>query len=139
MPYNSMSFLAAYDELMSEGARARFKGPSSLLDAWRSLVEECEDGYSFGVDEFSNDVRVRDLIEKLCMDPRVLGDPAREEYLQRVQEVDARFKVLLQSAAIGSPDLPWWRRAVLSRAGEEYADGMRSQYGICVESPRPAS
>ncbi|MFC9973752.1 hypothetical protein ACFVH6_22930 [Spirillospora sp. NPDC127200] len=139
MPYGNMSFLAAYDELMSEGTRARFKGPSSLLDAWRSLVEECEDGYSFGVDEFNNDVRVRDLIEKLCTDPRVLDDPTREEYCRRVQGVDARFKALLQGATIGSPDLPWWRRAVLSRAGDEYADDMRSQYGICVGPPRPAS
>ncbi|MFC6880061.1 MULTISPECIES: hypothetical protein [Actinomadura] len=133
MNNDSSAFLAAYESLVPASTQAGSKGPAGLLDAWRSLVDECAEGYSFGVDEFKNDVHVRDTIETLCMDPRVKDDPARDEFYARVLEADERFKDLVRpDVHIDSPDLPWWRRAVLKNGGDEYVEDMRSQYGIEV-------
>jgi hypothetical protein len=126
--------LSVFDELIPERLRSRYKGPSTLLDAWESLVEESSDGYGFGLDEFRNDLWVRDFIERLAMDHRVVDDPVRNEFRAAVDAVDARFKSLLQpDVHIGSPDAPWWWRGVLRYADEEYADDVRRGYGVEVE------
>ena len=42
---------------------------------------------------------------------------------ERVGEADSRLeRVLLPDVEIGDAEQPWWRRRVLARAGDEYAD-----------------
>jgi hypothetical protein len=127
-------FLRVFDELLPERLRSRYNGPSSLLDAWRGVVEDASEGYGFGLDEFKNDLWVRDFIERLTTDPRVLGDPVRDEFRAAVDAVDSRFRALLQpDVHIGPPEAPWWQRGVLRQADEEYADDLRQGYGVEVE------
>ena len=53
-----------------------------------------------------------------------------------VGSVDGRFRVLLRNDVNDkNGDAPWWRRGVLKYAGEDYAQDIRSLYGIEIETP----
>ena len=103
--------------------------PASLVDDWAGFVEACRGGYQWPIEEYDNEIGVRDRIEALAESPAGL-DP----HLQaRVRELDRAFESLLQTApAIRAQYDRWWRRGILRAAGAEYAADIRNQYGFDV-------
>lgn len=112
-------------------ADAPGESPEELLDEWRGLVEECEEGYGYNVMEYHADLAVRDRLEE-C-----LRAPGRTDasFAAQLAEVDDRFRALLQPGVeVGPADDPWWHRGVPRYAGEALADGMHEWFGVEVEA-----
>ena len=135
MNADEITFVGVFNELLPARMASDYKGPSSLLDGWDSIVRQCEDGYTFGLSEFSNDLWVRNFIDRLCADPRVIGDPVRIDFMTVLEDTDRRFRSMLAPEfQIGQSDMPWWQRGVLRYAEEEYVEDLRNQYGIAIDT-----
>jgi hypothetical protein len=101
-----------------------------LLDEWRGLVEACEEGYEYNVMEYHADLSVRDRLET-----RLRGASLPAGFAAQVEEVDGRFRALLQPGVeVGPAEDPWWHRGVLRYAGGALADGLREWFGVEVEA-----
>jgi hypothetical protein len=98
---------------------------NSLLTAWRSVVEEVEEGYAWCAPELDNDVWCRSALAKVwpLLPPRVQAIRRPE-----LDELDARFC----AATIPWPDRgeeprQWWKwrvpRILEGEAGEHRAHG----------------
>lgn len=106
------------------------QSPQALLEAWRGLVEACENGYEYNVMEYHADLAVRDRLE------RCLRSPGRADasLAAQVAEVDARFRALLQPGVeVGPENDPWWHRGVPRYAGTDLAEGMHEWFGVEVD------
>ena len=77
-------------------------GRAGLLERWRKFVEEVEHGYSFGIEDYRNDLDLRGIIENLGL----ASDPT-------VVAADDSLRPLLQPAN---------RRVWESCAGEHFWD-----------------
>ena len=117
------------DSLLHDDTAAA--SPPLLLEEWRRVVDDCEQGYEYNVMEYHADLSVRDRIEAcLRMPGRTDAD-----FAARVAEVDARFRALLQPGVeVGPEDDPWWHRGVLRYAGYSLADGLREWFSVEVEA-----
>jgi hypothetical protein len=120
--------MSTNEELLHDTASA---SPPLLLDEWRRFVDDCELGYEYNVMEYHADLSVRDRIEAcLRMPGRTDAD-----YAERVAQVDARFRALLQPGMeVGPEGDPWWHRGVLRYAGYALADGLREWFSVEVEA-----
>ena len=124
------------DEKISR-LQAGFTRVFSLIqmeEVWLQFVEECEEGYGCSIYEFDNDISVRDRIDLILSHEDLCRVAAVEHLRAETAKVDERFRTLLRTdVTIKSDDAPWWRRGVLKYAGEEYAQDIRSEYGIEIE------
>jgi hypothetical protein len=102
-----------------------------LLDEWRDFVRDCEAGYGWNVYEYHNDLAVRDRLQA-CIDE---GDA---ELAAQVEEIDARFRALLQPGVqVGPEEDAWWHRSVLRYAGPELATGLKDWFQVDIEVREP--
>lgn len=103
-------------------------GLEGLIGAWEKAVESVERGYELGLDDYLNDLDVRQLIaETLAID----GLENAQEYHERVRQVDERMRsrvrltgdCLWGNAAATrhgwSADKNWWYFSVPKTAGPE--------------------
>lgn len=101
---------------------------------WKQFVEWCEHGYGWSVYEYENELAVRDLIESLFHQKRLVNTTQMEWFRERVGEVDSRFRALLSSGpVVKTAAAPWWRERVPPYAGSELATDFESQYGVVVD------
>lgn len=108
---------------------------SSLLDMWSAFIGECREGYRWDYSEYLNELAVRDSLGVLERDPALEAYPEHATFLENLQRLDARFReVLNPNREVGSSSEPWWRRGVLKRSSQEYAEYVRSVYAIDVEA-----
>lgn len=92
---------------------------------------ECEDGYEWGIDEYGNELGVRDAIESALHAP-VLGKyPELGAFRVRVAEIDAKFMALLsEGPEVRGPKHTWWSRRLPHAAGPELASDARRLFGV---------
>lgn len=133
MNHDILEFLEEVDKILGETSW-RKKSPASLVRQWDGFVSSCEEGYSWDVSEYNDEIGVRTTLERiltaktLVSYSELIGALAEE-----VQKIDDRFRCLLQTD-VELPDREhWWERGVLKRAGPPYADFHRAAYGIAVE------
>ncbi|MDG4778646.1 hypothetical protein O7614_03170 [Micromonospora sp. WMMD961] len=116
----------------STGARPRL--PGELLAQWAQFVEFCEEGYDDNLDEYDNDLTVRDLIERVLNAPALEGVPELRWMREQVAESDERFRALLGSEPLPfEVPRPWWRARLPRYGGAEMVDDARRRYGVRVE------
>src|SRR6201992_1267123 len=128
-------FARSFQEFLGKNGWPTGASPAAVLGAWEGLIEQCADCYDSGFYEFDNDVRVRTLLERALNEPRLAAYPEQMGPVRaRVEAADRRFRELSGPAQIRDADTPWWLRAVLARAGEEYCEDMKRLYGIDVLS-----
>jgi hypothetical protein len=89
-------------------------GAEGLIHAWRRFVEQVEEGYPMGLDDYRNDLDIRTLIE-------ITG------LADRVESEDRRFRALLihTEREIWESDVPgafWVRGYPANASGELSAD-----------------
>ncbi|MEU4471364.1 hypothetical protein [Micromonospora sp. NPDC023888] len=114
------------------GARPRL--PGELLGQWAQFVEFCEEGYDDNLDEYNNDLTVRDLIERVLNGPALAGIPELGWMWAEVTEADERFRALLGSEPLPfEVPRPWWRARLPRYAGAEMVADARRRYGVRVE------
>jgi hypothetical protein len=109
--------------LHERGWRRQFT-VNEMTDAWRSLVEQIERGYSWEVEEYTNDLSCRDW---LALAWPMLTENVRAHRESELDELDARFRTattddhdgrLARFYRIETKDGWWWRRIPLLRLGQ---------------------
>lgn len=94
------------------------RGPAHTLDdlmtRWILFSSEVERGYNFGIEDYINDLSIRDLLEEVIQS---LSASGREQVATIVHEIDERFyratkeveSSLITSLSSGHDGL-WWKR-----------------------------
>jgi len=109
---------------------ARLLGGDSLgalLGGWSAFVTAVERGYDDSIYEYTNDLSVRDLLERVAAGA---GPGLRAKLETAVAADDRRFEAATEAAArpLGEgvdPSRWWWRRVPVRRDGE-LADDLAS-------------
>jgi hypothetical protein len=125
-------FLLRFEEFLGRSGWPTIPSPWDIVERWERLVDVCANCYQWGFYEFDDEVRVRALLERAFSDSRLIEYRQLQEMRQRVEAADKRFRELLSKQSIRDEQAPWWQRAVLARAGDEYRDDMRRLYGVEV-------
>jgi hypothetical protein len=92
----------------------------AMLGGWRSFVSQVERGYDDSIYEYTNDLSVRDRLERVVAGA---GPGLRAKLAAALEDVDARFTAATHEAARPLGEFPghsppWWRRVPQRRAGE---------------------
>jgi hypothetical protein len=127
-------YMERVEEFLGSRGSMRFSSLGQLVEAWDRLVEQVEEGYDDNIYEYTNNLFVRDLIDQAIADPILKRFPQVRALRERVAPIDERFRAATQDGVdMGSDDDPWWRRRVARRAGAEFADDIKSLYGVDVD------
>jgi hypothetical protein len=98
----------------------------AMLRRWSDFVTQVERGYEASIYEYTNDLSVRDLLERVIAGA---GPGLRAKLEAEAAEDDRRFEAATEESArpLGKfADPPWWwRRAPVRRVGE-LADDLES-------------
>jgi hypothetical protein len=94
------------------------------VDAWASLVESVEDGYTMTVDDYTNDLSVREWLE--IAEP-MLTERVLESLRSRLAPLDERFRRATVVPARGLPGCGagWWCRLPQTLVKELREDAIR--------------
>lgn len=95
------------------------EGRSGLVRRWREFVEQVEQGYSLGLEDYRNDLDIRAIVRLAGVeDPEILS-------------LDERFGNMLKAtnrrvweSAAGDP---FWDFGYPRNAGKELIDGLREE------------
>ena len=129
--YTTTEFVREVDAAVRERGWAGGGTPAGMVRAWEALVEQLEEGYDDYIDEYWNDLSIRDAIEAVLSDPRLARYPQLGEFRRNIERLDERFRPLLkEEPQIGEPGDPWWRRHVLAEAGADFARDVWELYEI---------
>ncbi|HEU4830294.1 MAG TPA: hypothetical protein VFT04_13965 [Gemmatimonadales bacterium] len=123
---------AVRDYLQLRGAAAHVVagGLEGLLEAWDRLVGEVDRGYRFTLDDYLNDLDVRELLAGAI---ERAGEPDAERARARLEAADERLRHLvvptgecLWGAAVAedegwSPEMHWWYFSRPRRPGRALA------------------
>jgi hypothetical protein len=105
-----------------------------LAEWWSGFVDQCVQGYDWTIYEYDDEIGVRDYIECVLNDMQLKGFHEYEWFRSAIDEVDKRFRAVLQESIQRPTDSPyWWRKGVLQFAGDEYRQDMESRYSILVD------
>lgn len=103
-------------------------GFPGLVETWEGVVASVNKGYSFGIDDYLNDMDARQLLEEALQ-----VAPAEEiaQHLHRIQAADAQIRALLvpAEACLWGDEVAategwtraqnWWYFGLPRNAGEE--------------------
>jgi hypothetical protein len=82
---------------------------NGMVQAWSHVVARIENGYDEIIEEYWNDVSVRDLLEELLA--VIPEGSVRSWVTEEIQETDARFRKATHSVEkpiFGSGAVAWW-------------------------------
>ena len=123
-------FLRAFKEFLRRNDWPADQSPWTIVEQWESVVDQVGEDYRWGFYEFTNDLSVRDLLEKAFRDDRLSRFAQIDIMRQRVGNADVRLKnTFMPGVEIGA-EAHWWRRGILASAGDEYRDDMERLHGI---------
>lgn len=119
-------FLPRFEEFLGRNGWPAKTSPWDIVERWERLVDSCASCYQWGFYEFDDEVRIRTLLQRAFADSRLANYPQMQGIRRRVEIADMRFReLLLGETRIRDEKTPWWQRAVLARAGDEYRDDMK--------------
>ena len=121
--------LSSSDETTIEHAMVAFRDEwgfvksfrfEDLLRQWQRFVDEVETGYALGLDDFTQELALRDSLEEVV---GKLSSPYREAIEGWLKPLDQRYRFATRE--IGRPLLPvdsprafWWWRVPTALKGE---------------------
>jgi hypothetical protein len=100
----------------------------AMLGRWSRFVTRVERGYDDSIYEYTNDLSVRDRLERVIVGA---GPGLRAKIEGRVAADDRRFEAATEESArplgeFGQNGPPWWWRRVPRRRVGELADDLES-------------
>jgi hypothetical protein len=111
--------------------------PGELLAEWERMIQFCEEGYDDTIDEYHNDLAVRDVIESVLASKQLQVHEELAWFREQVAALDERFRALVQpDLVVGQPGTAWWHRHPPRWAGPELAADFQSLHGVTVAPPR---
>ena len=96
----------------------------AMLRGWDELVGRIERGYGDSIYEYTDDLSVRDRLERVV---EGAGSALRAKLQARLDESDRRFEAATEESArplakSRDPRAPWWDRVPVRRIGELAGD-----------------
>jgi hypothetical protein len=90
---------------------------NAMLGRWGDFVTRVERGYDDSIYEYTNDLSVRDLLERVVQGA---GPGLRAKLAGALADGDRRFDAATEEAArpLGESREAWWRRVPRRRTGE---------------------
>lgn len=105
----------------------------NYVEAWKQFVQLCEDGYSFDISEYDNDIYCRQVLQYIINEVKLVVYPEYWDLGDRVKQFDNRFLVLIYPNQQRNDKDSWWERGILKKAYSEYARDIKNLYDIHVE------
>jgi hypothetical protein len=100
------------------------EGRSGLIRRWREFVEQVEQGYSLGLEDYRNDLDVRAIL-------RLARADDDSEVAAEVAGLDKRLQSLLTGTGRrvweSAPGDPFWDFGYPRNAGQELMEGLREE------------
>lgn len=118
--------------LAEKGWSIKIKLLWDLTDRWGSVVDECRQGYFMGIEEYDNDISIRDAIELVILEESIHRYSEYPFFKQKVEEIDQKFRLLLQDNLKRPDKNTWWRQGVLKIAGKQLTDDFLIHYGLHI-------
>jgi hypothetical protein len=105
------------DELAHLLATHAGESLGAMLGRWSAFVAAVERGYDDSIYEYTNDLSVRDRLERLAAGA---GTALRAKLADALAEPDRRFEAATEEAGrpLAESEAPWWRRVPRRRVGE---------------------
>ena len=108
--------------------------PSDLVEQWNEFVQQCVEGYQYSLFEFDYEVSVRDEIQQIIDDGRLQEYEEFKDFVNKVDEIDNNFKSVVNDFKIPERDkLPWWKKGILKKAGDQYVQNVKDELGLEVQ------
>ncbi|NPA06271.1 MAG: hypothetical protein GXO54_02580 [Chloroflexi bacterium] len=111
--------------------RARYELTlNRLLQQWRALVTQVEQGYQDSIYEYTNDLSARDLLEEILQE---VPPSLREQVASWLRPWDARFDRATEKldrpilANLEPAAAAWWWFRVPKKLGKELDDDLRAE------------
>jgi hypothetical protein len=86
---------------------------SGMVEAWRELVAHIEEGYDDIIEEYSNDLSVRDLLDELLA--VIPEGSVRSWVTKEIEQADQRYRDATREVdkpIFGSGEMAWWWKRV---------------------------
>jgi hypothetical protein len=111
-------------------------GLPGLVEDWERIAGEMADGYTLGLDDYLNDLDVRQLIEEAM---EHAGDAGRRAVAKRLAAADAQVRAVVRTvdeclwgdrvaAASGwSPESNWWYFSLPRRPGRRLREDLEEE------------
>jgi hypothetical protein len=98
---------------------------TGMVRAWRDVSEVIDRGYQLTIDDYTNELSVRGLLDEVLA---VIPTGSVRDWVERdVQVGDERYRKVTHDVALpifGGPDAPWWYRRVPNRITGELAEDL---------------
>jgi hypothetical protein len=137
---HAVEFDAVVEQLRTAHGWADHITGDRLLRSWAQFVEGVERGYDFGIEEYSNDLDVRRLLDDVLAASSPNLRAALEAWAKPLDALfyAATFEADAGSPSSASPDPSWrWHRRVPRHPGDDLFDDLAS-LGLVKASPRPS-
>jgi hypothetical protein len=124
---------AVRDYLEKRGCARHLRdgGLEGLVARWESFVDELAGGYALGLDDYLNDLDLRDILEGALA---VAGGSGARSARRRTAASDERFRgATVECAPLWGETgeraaaVPWWYRRRPLNPGEELREGFRRE------------
>lgn len=125
--------MRAYLESRGVSAELIAAGVSGMVARWESIAAAA-DGYAFTLDDWLNDVDLRDIIAGAL---EVVGERGRHAIAARLEKADDQFRAATVSsgpvwgarvaaARRHDPNRTWWYFRIPRRSGEDLAADLKA-------------
>jgi molybdenum cofactor cytidylyltransferase len=121
--------------------------PEVLLNSWQDTVQECQDVYPYGIDDFTNDLTVREIIDKVLKEEK--GAPRLPEFRAQLRRVDEQFRsstvefpqpIYAARLIASNPEKYWYYCRIPGKPGTElFEDLIRMRFIRSVDEFPPAA
>lgn len=93
-----------------------------LLRNWDAVVSECEEGSILSIDDYLNDLYVRDYAQLVIDSEDAQACEGYGWWSARMAEIDARLRSQFRPDLEVSGQSAWWRKGVLKAGGPQYEE-----------------
>ncbi|MDP9642098.1 hypothetical protein J2S53_002043 [Actinopolyspora lacussalsi] len=131
MTWSADRFHDLFVEVIRSSGRWRDLDPEALLGRWDRFVADCEKGYPYDMEDYSNDRTSRSSIEVALNTPELQGYSGMVVFRTRVEIIDARFRPLLIPGVFPKiEEKAWWARGMVRYARRKLVSEVWESFGI---------
>lgn len=100
-----------------------------LLEGYEGLIESLSKEYDWNIEEFDNDIFIREVIEVILVSKSLKIYNEYDEFQNRIMELDQKLKEI-SYPYIRQHDKKWWENIILKNGGPTYNEDVFMNYGI---------
>ncbi|MEV7662798.1 hypothetical protein [Paenarthrobacter sp. NPDC089316] len=131
-------FIRGFREVAGEKGARRNWSPAGYINAWKSFVAGCEEGYQWSIYEYENELEIRDVIAKVLSASELTAYPELAIFADAIADIDGRFAAVLRSGPSVLPETAfWWNRNLPGHAGPDLVADAEAHYAVHLRLVEP--